>query len=78
MQPLSLRERQVANCVFLGWSRPRIAAALGICVDTVRNHLDSIYTKTGRGSAEELFAFLWQNPRYLDIAENRSTAGTRR
>lgn len=51
---LTQRERQVAECLRTGGRVPTIAKNLGISVHTVRNHLKSIFRKTGLRSQEEL------------------------
>jgi DNA-binding CsgD family transcriptional regulator len=55
---LSQRERQVARLVIAGYATHRIAGELFLSVHTVRDHLKSIFTKTGVHSRRELVAEL--------------------
>ncbi|MEO8621149.1 MAG: helix-turn-helix transcriptional regulator [bacterium] len=45
--PLTVRERQVANCIAHGRTSREVAACLGISVHTARRHTESVYTKLG-------------------------------
>jgi DNA-binding CsgD family transcriptional regulator len=44
---LTRREREVAGCAARGLSNPQIARELGIAVDTVKQHIAVILSKTG-------------------------------
>lgn len=61
---LSQRERQVAVLVVSGLGSARVAAELGIAVNTVNAHLQRIYGKLGVSRRQEL-ADLWKS---LDAA----------
>lgn len=53
-ESLTQRERQVAEALGAGARVPTIARELGISAHTVRNHLKSIFRKTGLRSQEEI------------------------
>jgi DNA-binding CsgD family transcriptional regulator len=55
--PLTLREREVLVELMQGNSNSSIAAHMGISASTVKNHVYSIFQKTGAGSRSELFRF---------------------
>lgn len=55
--PLTPRERDVLTELLKGESNSTIAAHLGISANTVKNHIYSIFQKTGAGSRGELFLF---------------------
>lgn len=55
---LSARELEVARAVVGGLSNKRVAAALGISVRTVENHMRSIFAKLGVVSRTQLAASL--------------------
>ncbi|MDA8426084.1 MAG: helix-turn-helix transcriptional regulator [Treponema sp.] len=55
--PLTLREREVLVELLGGGSNAEIADRLGISPNTVKNHIYSIFQKTGAGSRKELFLF---------------------
>ncbi|MDQ0077147.1 helix-turn-helix domain-containing protein [Arthrobacter oryzae] len=57
---LSLREREVAVLVVSGMGSARVAAELGIAVNTVNAHLQRIYGKLGVSRRQEL-AELWKS-----------------
>ena len=61
---LSQREREVAVLVVSGLGSARVAAQLGIAVNTVNAHLQRIYGKLGVSRRQEL-AELWKS---LDAA----------
>ncbi len=61
---LSQREREVAVLVVSGMGSARVAAELGIAVNTVNAHLQRIYGKLGVSRRQEL-AELWKS---LDAA----------
>lgn len=54
----SAREREVAEYLSRGWRAPAIARRLALSPHTVRNHLKSMFRKTGTRSQEELFTLL--------------------
>jgi len=51
---LTRREREVADCAARGLTNPDIARLLGISVETVKQHMASIFAKTGAGSRKDL------------------------
>jgi DNA-binding CsgD family transcriptional regulator len=55
---LSARERQVLALLGQGYRPRSIAEKLGVSPDTVRNHLKSMFRKTGTHSQEELTELL--------------------
>ena len=55
---LSARERQVLALLGQGYRPRSIAEKLGVSPDTVRNHLKSMFRKTGTHSQEELTEML--------------------
>ena len=57
---LSQREREVAVLVVSGMGSARVAAELGIAVNTVNAHLQRIYGKLGVSRRQEL-AELWKS-----------------
>jgi DNA-binding CsgD family transcriptional regulator len=52
--PLSPREREVASWIATGLSRQQIAHQLGVGEETVKTHLQNIYSKTGVTSRHAL------------------------
>jgi DNA-binding CsgD family transcriptional regulator len=52
--PLSPREAEIVRYVALGWSSGEIACSLGISTQTVKNHLRSVYRKTGAVNRQDL------------------------
>ncbi len=58
MAALSVRERDVAGAVGAGLSNKLIARRLGISPWTVKNHLKTVFEKTGATSRTELCALL--------------------
>jgi DNA-binding CsgD family transcriptional regulator len=60
IQVLSEREAEVADAVALGLSNKQVAAALGISVRTVENHLRSVYDKLQVATRTHLVAKLHQ------------------
>ncbi|WP_372733768.1 LuxR C-terminal-related transcriptional regulator [Nocardioides sp.] len=66
---LTPRERDVAGLVVRGASNQQVAAELGVAVDTVQQHLSSIFDKTGVRSRAELVGVLFHThfePRVRD------------
>lgn len=57
---LSEREREVLGLLVEGRPNREIGEALFIAENTVRNHLASLYEKTGTRSARELMAWAWR------------------
>jgi DNA-binding NarL/FixJ family response regulator len=55
---LTLRERQVLDCLASGAGRSEVAARLNISVNTVRTHMQNIMTKLGAHSALEAIAMV--------------------
>jgi DNA-binding CsgD family transcriptional regulator len=55
---LSARERQIATLFARGVSYKGIAGELSLAPTTVRNHLQTIYTKLGVGTRDELITML--------------------
>ena len=55
--PLTAREREVLVELLRGASNSDIASSLNISPNTVKNHIYSIFQKTGAGSRSELFLF---------------------
>ena len=51
---LAWRERQIARMIISGYATHRIANELFLSAHTVRDHLKSIFTKTGVTSRAEL------------------------
>lgn len=51
---LTKRERQIFKLIIQGFSYPQIADALQIATNTVRNHVRTIFYKTGVRSRYEL------------------------
>ena len=64
-ESLTAREKTVASCVALGLSNAEIAADLNISVQTVKNHLGSIFDKIGVTSRLELATWLFTHHRGL-------------
>ena len=56
---LTSREREVLACILRGEGREEIADVLSISVWTVKNHVRSIYAKTGSHSVGELLALAY-------------------
>lgn len=55
--PLTQRERSILVNLLGGLSNAEIGSKHGISPHTVKNHVYSIYQKTGAGSRKELYAF---------------------
>ena len=53
LDKLTIRERQVLDCLAEGWFYKEIAHRLGISLDTARKHLRSIYRKLEVSSRTE-------------------------
>jgi DNA-binding CsgD family transcriptional regulator len=58
MKALTARERDIAGAVGAGLSNKLIAGKLGISPWTVKNHLKTVFEKTGAASRTELCALL--------------------
>ncbi len=58
---LTEREAQILDLVVAGRSRKEIAEELGVSTNTVKNHLTSVYAKTGVRSAGELSAMIMED-----------------
>jgi DNA-binding NarL/FixJ family response regulator len=54
MQALTSREREVAKMVASGYSNYDVANMLGVSVQTVKNHLQSIFRKMALANRVEL------------------------
>jgi DNA-binding CsgD family transcriptional regulator len=63
IEALSEREAEVAEAVALGLSNKQVAAALGISVRTVENHLRSVYAKLRVSARTHLVAKLHETRR---------------
>ena len=53
---LTKKERQIIECLVLGYDNTRISKTLGISERTVTNHLSRIYDKTQSSGKQELLA----------------------
>lgn len=60
LDALTEREREVIRLAAQGCSNAYIADVLCIAENTVKNHLRSLYAKTGAASGRELVAWAWQ------------------
>ena len=61
LSPLTGREHEVLVAMARGLDNAEIADRLRIAENTVRNHLASVYSKLGVGSAREAVAWAWEN-----------------
>jgi DNA-binding CsgD family transcriptional regulator len=61
--PLTQRERSILVDLLGGLSNAEIGSKRGISPHTVKNHVYSIYQKTGAGSRKELYAFALRGDR---------------
>lgn len=61
---LTARQRQLLRLVALGWDTPRIAVALGVTDNTVRNYLSRLYGTLGVASRAE--AMVWARDHDLE------------
>jgi FixJ family two-component response regulator len=57
---LSIRERQVMECMMLGLSNKEIGRALGVSHRTVEMHRSRLHRRLGAGSLAELLALAWR------------------
>lgn len=57
--PLTAREWEVLTLIARGRSNKEIGLALKIKVETVKNHIYSIYQKVGLGNRVEAANWLW-------------------
>jgi DNA-binding CsgD family transcriptional regulator len=62
VNPLTTREREVADWLRAGQSHRDVAARLGISIETVRKHRNSIYRKLSVASIAQLIATLGPHP----------------
>ncbi|MBD5412193.1 MAG: helix-turn-helix transcriptional regulator [Treponema sp.] len=53
---LTKKERQIIECLILGYDNRQISKTLGISERTVTNHLSRIYDKTLSSSKQELLS----------------------
>ena len=58
--PVSERELDVLRLMAKGSSNQAIADALGLSVNTVRNHVSAVYEKLGVSSWREAVAWAWE------------------
>jgi FixJ family two-component response regulator len=56
---LSIRERQVMECMMLGFSNKEIGRALGVSHRTVEMHRHRLHRRLGAASLAELLALAW-------------------
>ena len=52
--PLTKREKEVLGLLLDGWRNQDIAERLGLSANTVKNHVYSVYQKTGAANRVEL------------------------
>ncbi len=57
----TVREQRVGGWLAEGKSDPEIAVILEAGLETVRTHVKSLREKTGVGSRNELFAWIWRD-----------------
>lgn len=50
---LSIREREIAEMLLLGWSNKQISASTGLSISTVKCHVGNVLKKTGSSSRAE-------------------------
>jgi DNA-binding NarL/FixJ family response regulator len=62
MSDLTPRERELASLVAIGQSNKQIADTLGICQQTVKNHVRSIYMKLDVTNRVQLTLYLSKHP----------------
>ena len=73
---LTKKEMEVCALVAKGYSNEQIAACLYIEKGTVKNHITSIYLKTGIKNRTELAArYVTEHQQILTVVDNMSTAG---
>lgn len=58
IEPLTLRERQIADAIARGLSNKQIAREFGISPETVKRHLASIYSKLALGGRVDLAVYV--------------------
>ena len=61
---LTPRERQVHDLIIQGCNRREVALELGISKETVRNHAQTIYRKTGTFNQLDLIMSHYDLPRW--------------
>jgi DNA-binding NarL/FixJ family response regulator len=59
---LTTQEKTVISCLMQGWPNREIASHLSIGQQTVKNHLYSIFNKTGVSDRLELFLYIAHQP----------------
>ena len=62
MEPLTTREKEVINLIAQGKGNKEIAAELGIQLKTVKNYINSIYSKLSVKSRYDVIAYLFKRP----------------
>jgi len=60
IESLSVRERQVMECMMLGFSNKEMARALGVSHRTIEMHRRRLHRRLGTGSLAELLAVAWR------------------
>jgi DNA-binding CsgD family transcriptional regulator len=63
MEPLTAREKEVVNLIAQGKGNKEIAVELGIQVKTIKNYINSIYSKLQVKSRYDIIAYLFKRPR---------------
>lgn len=61
LEKLTLKEREIANLVYDGFTNQEIADSLGITVRTVKAHMSSIFEKTGTKDRINLVLVMQKN-----------------
>ncbi|MEM1044135.1 MAG: response regulator transcription factor [Bacteroidota bacterium] len=59
--PITRREQDVLRLMAMGETNDKIALALGLSENTIRNHIGSIYAKLGVHSYREAIAWAWKH-----------------
>jgi DNA-binding CsgD family transcriptional regulator len=62
MEPLTAREKEVVNLIARGKGNKEIAAALNIAEKTVKNYINSIYSKLQIKSRYEAISYIFRHP----------------
>lgn len=63
MEPLTIREREVIDLIAQGKANKEIAVKLGIQEKTVKNYINTIYSKLQVKSRYEVIAYLFKRPK---------------